>query len=163
LDYNKSALTTKDFFAKVQNKLHYAIHGYTAAELIIKRANSNEQNMGLTSWDNSPDGKILKTDVAIAKNYLNKEELESMGRIVNAFLDLAEERAKRKIPMTMEDWAKRLVLFLEFDERKILILMIMAKYLHNLLKNLLKVSLKNTALFKINFLKAISTKKLRNS
>ncbi len=120
LDYNKTALTTKDFFAKVQNKLHYAIHGYTAAELILKRANSKEQNMGLTSWDNSPDGKILKTDVAIAKNYLNKEELESMGRIVNAFLDLAEERAKRKIPMTMEDWAKRLDTFLEFDERKIL-------------------------------------------
>jgi len=120
LDYNKNALTTKDFFSKVQNKLHYAIHGHTAAELILKRADSKKQNMGLTSWDNSPDGKIFKTDVAIAKNYLNKEELESMGRIVNAFLDLAEERAKRKIPMTMEDWAKRLDLFLEYDERKIL-------------------------------------------
>ena len=86
----------------------------------MKRANSKERNMGLTSWKNSPDGKIIKTDVSIAKNYLKKEELESLGRIVSAYLDLAEERAKRKIPMTMEDWAKRLDAFLEFDEREIL-------------------------------------------
>ncbi len=120
LDYNKDAPTTRKFFAKVQNKLHFAIHGYTAAELIIKRANSNKEFMGLTSWENSPDGKIFKTDVSIAKNYLLQEELGSLGRIVNAYLELAEERAKRKIPMTMEDWAKRLDLFLEFDDREIL-------------------------------------------
>ncbi|MCK9452448.1 MAG: virulence RhuM family protein [Bacteroidales bacterium] len=120
VDYNTDAPTTKDFFAKVQNKLHYAIHNHTAAELIVKRANSKKEHMGLTSWKNSPKGKILKSDVSIAKNYLNQEELESLGRIVNAYLDLAEERAKRKIPMTMEDWAKRLDLFLQFDDRKIL-------------------------------------------
>jgi len=120
LDYNKDAKTTKVFFAKVQNKLHYGIHGHTAAELIYKRADSEKKKMGLTSWKNSPDGKILKTDVSIAKNYLKKEELESLGRIVNAYLDLAEDRAKRKIPMTMQDWAKRIDLFLEYDDRKVL-------------------------------------------
>ena len=120
LDYDKDAKTTKEFFAKVQNKLHYGIHGHTAAELIYKRADSNQDKMGLTSWKNSPDGKILKTDVTVAKNYLTKEELESLGRIVNAYLDLAEERAKRQIPMTMEDWAKRLDLFLEYDDRAVL-------------------------------------------
>jgi hypothetical protein len=120
IDYNKDAPTTRDFFAKVQNKLHFAIHGFTAAELIVNRANSVKKNMGLTSWEKSPNGKILKTDVSTAKNYLTKEELDSLGRIVSAFLDLAEERAKRKIPMTMEDWTKRLDLFLEFDDREIL-------------------------------------------
>ncbi len=120
VDYNKDAPTTKAFFAKVQNKLHYAIHGSTAAELIMQRADSTKDNMGLTSWEKAPDGKIVKTDVSIAKNYLSKDELVSLGRIVNAYLDLAEERAKRKIPMTMEDWAKRLDMFLEFDDRDIL-------------------------------------------
>ena len=120
VDYNKEAPTTRNFFAKVQNKLHYAIHGQTAAELIKQRADSNTENMGLTSWENSPKGKILKTDVSVAKNYLTPEELESLGRIVSAYLDLAEDRAKRKIPMTMEDWAKRLDQFLKFDEREIL-------------------------------------------
>ena len=120
LDYNKDAVTTKTFFAKVQNKLHYGIHGHTAAELIYKRADSSKYRMGLTSWKNSPEGKILKTDVSIAKNYLNQNEIESLGRIVNAYLDLAEDRAKRNIPMTMEDWAKRLDLFLEFNERDVL-------------------------------------------
>ena len=120
MDYNKDAPTTRDFFARVQNKLHFAIHGYTAAELVLKRADSSKENMGLTAWENSPHGRILKTDVVIAKNYLNKDELESLGRIVNAYLELAEERARRKIPMTMEDWAKRLDMFLEFDEREIL-------------------------------------------
>ena len=108
VDYNKDAPTTRAFFATVQNKLHFAIHGHTAAELIIERADSDKDHMGLTSWDRAPDGKIVKTDVGVAKNYLAKEELESLGRIVNAWLDLAEERARRKIPMTMEDWAKRL-------------------------------------------------------
>lgn len=120
LDYDKNAEATKEFFAKVQNKLHYAIHKHTAPELIVKRADSKKDHMGLTSWKRSPGGKIIKTDVSIAKNYLTKEELESLGRIVSAYLDLAEERAKRKIPMTMEDWSKRLDLFLEFDEREIL-------------------------------------------
>ncbi|WP_347988687.1 virulence RhuM family protein [Methylomonas sp. AM2-LC] len=120
VDYNQDAPTTKKFFAKVQNKLHFAIHGHTAAELIQQRADSRKPHMGLTSWANAPEGKILKTDVVIAKNYLTREELESLGRIVNAYLDLAEERALRKIPMTMEDWAKRLDAFLEFTERDIL-------------------------------------------
>ena len=120
VDYNKDAPTTREFFAKVQNKLHYAIHGHTAAELIMKRADSEKPSMGLTSWESGPNGKILKPDVFVAKNYLTKEELESLGRIVNAYLELAEDRAIRRIPMTMEDWAKRLDLFLEFDEREIL-------------------------------------------
>jgi hypothetical protein len=120
MDYNKEDATTKKFFAKVQNKLHFAIHGYTASELIYNRADSQKEYMGLTSWDNAPEGKILRTDVTIAKNYLSKDELDSLGRIVNAFLDLAENRAKRNIPMTMEDWAKRLDAFLEFDDREIL-------------------------------------------
>ena len=120
VDYNKDAPTTKAFFAKVQNKLHYAIHGHTAAELIRKRADSSKPHMGLTSWASAPEGKILKTDVAVAKNYLIKDELDSLGRIVNAYLELAEDRARRKIPMSMEDWSKRLDAFLEFDERELL-------------------------------------------
>ncbi len=120
VDYNKDDATTKKFFAKVQNKLHFAIHGHTAAELIYNRADSDKEYMGLTTWDNAPEGKILRTDVTIAKNYLSKDELDSLGRIVNAFLDLAENRAKRNIPMTMEDWGKRLDAFLEFDDREIL-------------------------------------------
>jgi len=120
VDYNKDAPTTRTFFAKVQNKLHYAIHNHTAAELIVKRADSKKKNMGLSFWKKSPNGKILKSDVSVAKNYLSKDEMESLGRIVNAYLDLAEGRAKRQIPMTMEDWAKRLDFFLQFDDREIL-------------------------------------------
>ena len=120
IDYNKDAPTTRRFFAKVQNKLHYAIHGNTAAELIVKRADAEKEHMGLTTWENAPKGKIVKTDVSIAKNYLNGKELESLGRIVNAFLDLAEDRAKRHIPMTMEDWAKHIDKFLTMDDRPIL-------------------------------------------
>jgi hypothetical protein len=120
MDYNKNAPRTREFFAKVQNKLHYAIHGNTAAELIYKRANAGNEHMGLTTWEKSPAGKIVKTDAAVAKNYLTEAELESLGRIVNAYLDLAEDRAKKHIPMTMEDWAKRLDRFLEADDRKIL-------------------------------------------
>ena len=120
VDYDKNAPTTKLFFATVQNKMHYAISGNTAPELIMGRANSNKEHMGLTSWERSPDGKILKSDVSVAKNYLTKDELESLGRIVNSFLDAAEDLAKRKIPMTMEDWAKRLDMFLEFTGREIL-------------------------------------------
>ena len=120
MDYNRDAPTTREFFARVQNKLHYATHGHTAAELIQQRADGHKKNMGLTSWENSPDGKILKSDVSVAKNYLSKEELESLGRIVNAYIDLAEDRAQRKIPMTMEDWSKRLDIFLEAFDRQIL-------------------------------------------
>ena len=120
VDYNKDAPTTRAFFATVQNKLHFAIHGHTAAELIMERAGGDKTYMGLTNWENAPDGKIVKTDVSIAKNYLAKEELESLGRIVSAWLDLAEERAQRKIPMTMEDWAKRLDGFLSFTDLEIL-------------------------------------------
>ena len=120
IDYNKDAPTTRVFFATVQNKLHFAIHGHTAAELIVDRADSDKAHMGLTSWERAPEGKIVRTDVAIAKNYLAKEELESLGRIVNAWLDLAEERARRKIPMTMEDWGTRLDGFLNFTELEVL-------------------------------------------
>ena len=120
IDYNKDAPTTRLFFAKVQNKLHYAVHGQTAAELIMARANAEKEHMGLTSWENAPNGKIVKTDVSIAKNYLEKDELASLGRIVNAFLDMAENRAKRHIPMTMEDWAKYIDRFLEMDDRQLL-------------------------------------------
>ena len=120
IDYNRDAPTTRHFFAMVQNKLHYAIHGHTAAELIVDRANAEKEHMGLTTWENAPAGKIVKTDVSIAKNYLKGDELESLGRLVNAFLDLAEERAKRHTPMTMEDWAKHIDRFLSMDERPLL-------------------------------------------
>ena len=120
MDYNKNAPITKEFFAKVQNKLHYAIHGHTAAEVIYERADAEKEHMGLTTWEKSPHGKIVRTDVSIAKNYLTEAELESLGRIVNAYLDLAEDRARKHIPMTMEDWAKRLDRFLEADDRSIL-------------------------------------------
>ena len=120
IDYNRNAPTTRLFFQKVQNKIHYAVHGHTAAELIVERANAEKEHMGLTSWENAPNGKIVKTDVAVAKNYLKGDELESMERIVNAFLDLAEDRAKRRIPMTMEDWAIRIDKFLDSDDRPIL-------------------------------------------
>ncbi len=120
IDYTLNAPTPRLFFKKVQNKMHYAVHGHTAAELIVERANAGKEHMGLTTWEKAPDGKIVKTDVSIAKNYLKEEELESMGRLVNAFLDLAEDRAKRHIPMTMEDWAKRIDKFLDSDDRPVL-------------------------------------------
>ena len=113
IDYNKDAPTTRRFFKKVQNKMHYAVHGHTAAELIVERANAEKEHMGLTSWEKAPDGKIVKTDVCIAKNYLKGAELEDMGRLVNSVLDMAERMAKRHIPMTMEDWAKRIDIILE--------------------------------------------------
>ena len=121
LDYNKDAPTTKAFFAKVQNKLHFAIHGHTAPELIKVRANRKEPHMGLTTWEGAPQGKITKSDVSIAKNYLSSTELEELGRLVNAFLDLAEDRARRQLPMTMEDWAKNLDKFLDLADRGILL------------------------------------------
>jgi len=120
MDYDKNSPITKEFFAKVQNKMHFAVHGSTAAELIVERANAQKDYMGLTSWANSPDGKILKSDVVVAKNYLTSEELAELGAIVNAYLELAERRAKRRIPMTMEDWANRLDIFLQADDRELL-------------------------------------------
>ena len=120
LDYDKSSKTTKQFFANVQNKLHWAIHRHTAAELIMERANSEKPHMGLTSWENYPDGKIQKYDVSIAKNYLAEDELQGLRRIVSMYLDYAEHQASRHIPMTMEDWADRLNRFLEFNEHEIL-------------------------------------------
>ena len=119
IDYNRDAPTTRLFFKKVQNKMHYAVHGHTAAELIIDRANAEKEHMGLTTWENAPNGKIVKPDVSIAKNYLKESELEDMGRIVNSFLDLAEDMAKRHIPMTMEDWAKRIDRFLDLTYRPV--------------------------------------------
>mgnify|MGYP003209318403 FL=1 len=113
VDYNKDAPTTRLFYKKVQNKMHYAVHGHTAAELIVKRANAEKEHMGLTTWENAPDGKIVKPDVSIAKNYLKQVELEDMGKLVNSVLDLAERMANRHIPMTMEDWAKRIDIILE--------------------------------------------------
>ena len=120
MDYNKDAPTTRQFFKMIQNKMHYAVHGRTAAELIMERADADKEHMGLTTWENAPGGKIVKTDVTIAKNYLKQLELEDMGRIVTAVLEFAESRAKRHIPMTMEDWAKRIDAYLSSDERPIL-------------------------------------------
>ena len=120
IDYNKDAPTTRFFFKKVQNKMHYAVHGHTAAELIVERADANKEHMGLTTWENAPNGKIVKTDVSVAKNYLQEKELEEMGRIVNASLDMAESMAMRHIPMTMEDWAKRIDKFINLFESSIL-------------------------------------------
>jgi len=120
LDYDRTAKTTKQFFAKVQNKMHYAVHGHTAAELIYERANAEKPHMGLTTWAAAPDGKIVKSDVSIAKNYLTEKEMRSLERIVSAYLDLAEDRAERHIPMTMEDWSERLDLFLMADDREVL-------------------------------------------
>lgn len=120
LDYDKKSPLAKLFFSTVQNKLHYAVTGKTAAELIASRADSSSEHMGLRTWEKAPDGKILKSDVSVAKNYLEKEELESLGRIVSAFLDIAEDYANRKIPLTMEDWTKRVDRYLELTDYEIL-------------------------------------------
>lgn len=119
-DYDKNAKTTRLFFQTVQNKMHYAVHRHTAAELIVERADANKEHMGLTTWENAPDGKILKADVTIAKNYLSKEEMNYLERIVSLYLDYAELQAERKIPMSMGDWAKRLDGFLEFNGNELL-------------------------------------------
>ena len=119
-DYDKDAKTTQLFFKTVQNKMHFAVHRHTAAELIVERADSKKEHMGLTAWENAPDGKILKADVSIAKNYLSEEEMNYLERIVTLYLDYAELQAQRHIPMSMEDWAKRLDGFLEFNGNEIL-------------------------------------------
>ena len=120
IDYDPTAKSTQRFFAAVQNKMHYSVHGHTAAELIYKRADADKEHMGLTTWDGAHHGKIHKYDVTIAKNYLTEEELQSLGRIVSAYLDLAEVQAMRHIPMTMEDWEKRLNGFLSLMDREVL-------------------------------------------
>ena len=119
-DYDKDAQSTRLFFKTVQNKMHFAVHRHTAAEIIYERADAAKEHMGLTTWENVPDGKILKMDVTIAKNYLSAEEMDYLERIVSLYLDYAELQARRKIPMSMEDWAKRLDGFLEFNGNEIL-------------------------------------------
>lgn len=120
IDYNRDAPTTRDFFKKVQNKMHYAVHGHTAAELIVERADADKGHMGLTTWAKAPNGKIIRSDVSVAKNYLKQNELQALGRLVNAYLDIAKDMAERHIPMTMEDWAKRIDKFLDATNRDIL-------------------------------------------
>ncbi len=120
MDYDFQAPTTQEFFATVQNKLHWAIHGHTASELIVQRANHQKEFMGLTNWKKAPNGKILKSDVVVAKNYLSQNEIKSLDRIVTMYLDYAEDQAERNIPMTMKDWSQKLNAFLQFNERDIL-------------------------------------------
>ena len=120
IDYDPKSITTRKFFARVQNQLHWAIHGETAAETIYRRADSEKENMGLTTWKDAPDGKIQRFDVVVAKNYLTKDELSAMARIVNAYLDLAELRAEEEIPMTMEDWAEQFEGILKLSKKEIL-------------------------------------------
>ncbi len=120
LDYDSNSPITKTFFATVQNKLHFAIHWKTASEVIVNRADYKKENMWLTNWKNSPNWKIIKSDVSIAKNYLEKEELQALDRIVSMYLDYGEDQAKRKIPMSMTDWGTKLNAFLQFNEREIL-------------------------------------------
>lgn len=113
IDYNKDAPTTRLFYKKMQNKMHFAVHGHTAAELIVDRADADKEHMGLTTWEKAPNGKIVKADVSIAKNYLKESEFDDMGKLVNTILDFAQRMADRHIPMTMEDWAKRIDIVLE--------------------------------------------------
>ena len=120
IDYDRSAIATQRFFATVQNKLHWAIHGHTAAEVIINRADAEKQHMGLATWKDAPRGKIQKFDVSVAKNYLTEPEMAQLSRLVNAYLDIAEDMAQRKIPMTMQDWETRLNRFIEATDRDIL-------------------------------------------
>lgn len=120
VDYDKESIITKEFYATIQNKMHYAVHGNTAAEVIVARANHKKEHMGLTSWKNAPDGKIVKTDVSIAKNYLNKDEISELNEIVTMYLDYATRQARRHIPMTMEDWKSKLDAFLRFNDAEIL-------------------------------------------
>ena len=120
VDYSLDSQTTKDFFATVQNKMHYAVHGSTAAEVIMERADHTKEHMGLTSWRNAPDGKIVKADVSVAKNYLSLDEMQELNEIVTMYLDYATRQARRHIPMTMADWASKLDAFLQFNDAEIL-------------------------------------------
>ena len=120
VDYSSDSIITKDFFATVQNKMHYAVHKHTAAELIVDRADHKKENMGLTNWKNAPDGKIVKADVSVAKNYLSLDEVKDLNEIVTMYIDYATRQARRRIPMTMADWASKLDAFLKFNEADIL-------------------------------------------
>ncbi|PID90586.1 MAG: cell filamentation protein Fic [Bacteroidetes bacterium] len=120
VDYSPDAATSKRFFASVQNKLHYAVHRHTAAELVVERADHTKPHMGLTTWRNAPDGKIVRADVSIAKNYLSREEIQNLNELVTMYLDYAERQARNRMPMTMEDWAKKLNGFLEFNDEAVL-------------------------------------------
>lgn len=120
VDYSLDSQITKDFFSMVQNKMHYAVHQHTAAEIIIKRANHQKRHMGLTTWKNAPDGKIVKADVSVAKNYLYMDEIQELNEIVTMYLDYATRQARRRIPMTMADWASKLDAFLKFNDAEIL-------------------------------------------
>ncbi|HNS43112.1 MAG TPA: RhuM family protein, partial [Taishania sp.] len=120
IDYDVTAQATKRFYATVQNKLHWAIHGQTAAEVIVNRADHQKENMGLTTWKDAPKGKIQKFDVSVAKNYLSENEMQQLQRLVSAYLDIAEDMANRHIPMTMEDWENRLNKFIDATDREIL-------------------------------------------
>ncbi|MFO7736022.1 MAG: virulence RhuM family protein [bacterium] len=120
VDYDLKSPTTKEFFATVQNKMHYAVHGNTAAELIVSRAGHEKEYMGLTNWKHAPDGKIIKSDVSIAKNYLGEKEIKALNRIVTMYLDYAEDQAEKGVPMTMRDWSEKLNAFLKFNEKDIL-------------------------------------------
>ena len=120
IDYDKNAATTRRFYATVQNKMHYAVHGHTAAELIVERANHTKEHMGLTTWADAPDGKIKKSDVTVAKNYLSQDEMKQLNRMVTAYLDFAENMTLRHIPLTMQDWEKRLNSFIEMFDYGIL-------------------------------------------
>lgn len=120
VDYDKNSVVTKEFYATVQNKMHYAVHGNTAAEVIVARADHTKEHMGLTSWKNAPDGKIVKADVSIAKNYLAKDEIKELNEIVTMYLDYATRQARRHVPMTMEDWKSKLDAFLRFNDADVL-------------------------------------------
>ena len=120
MDYDRNSKITKDFFATVQNKMHFAIHKHTAPELILKRADSKKDYMGLTTWKNAPKGKIIKSDVSIAKNYLKQDEIKALNRFVTMYLDFAEDQAERNIPLAMKDWAEKLNAFLKFNNREVL-------------------------------------------
>ena len=120
IDYDKNAATTKRFYASVQNKMHYAVHGHTAAELIVERADHTKEHMGLTTWADAPEGKIKKSDVTVAKNYLSQDEMKQLNRMVTAYLDFAENMTLRHIPLTMQDWEKRLNSFIEMFDYGIL-------------------------------------------
>ena len=155
IDCNKSEPTTRLFYKNVQNKMHYAVYGHNAAELIIDRADAQKEHMGITTWENAPDGKIVKPDVSVAKNYLKENEQEAMGRIVNSFLDITEDMAKRHIPMTMEDWAKRIDKFLDVRTGRFFTMPERSRL--NTPKSLLKQNLKGTVSLKTACLSPTST------
>ena len=155
VDYSVDSQITRDFFAAVQNKMHFAVHGNTAAEVIVARADHKKENMGLTTWKNAPHGKIVKADVSVAKNYLSEPEMKELNEIVTMYLDYATRQARRHIPMTMADWAEKLDAFLRFNDAEIL--ENKGKITAAIAKALQKVSLKNIAFCRIGTIKVILT------